>query len=67
MSDTKAMVEALAKGGFIMTEPHQLEGYPRSRKLVIGFKNGQDADDAMHEVAKVLKARRMRERNRHAD
>lgn len=51
------LVGALAKGGFIMTETHNIGEY-RARKLVIGFQNGSDADLAMEAVALAIKAYR---------
>lgn len=48
---------ALAKGGFMMTETHNI-GEHRARKLVIGFQNGSDADLAMEAVAIAIKAYR---------
>lgn len=51
------LVGALAKGGFIMTETHNIGEY-RARKLVIGFRNGSDADLAMEAVALAIKAYR---------
>ena len=51
------LVGALAKGGFMMTEPHNI-GEHRARKLVIGFQNGSDADLAMEAVAIAIKAYR---------
>jgi len=50
-----AVVEALAKGGFMMTEPHNI-GEHRARKLVIGFQNASDADEAMFVIGRALKA-----------
>lgn len=51
------LVGALAKGGFMMTETHNI-GEHRARKLVIGFQNGSDADLAMEAVAIAIKAYR---------
>jgi len=50
------LVGALAKGGFMMTEPHHV-GEHRARKLVIGFQNPDDADDAMQVISAALKSR----------
>jgi len=49
------LLEALAKGGFMMTETHNV-GEHRGRKLVIGFQNADDADLAMQAVAEALVA-----------
>lgn len=49
------LAEAFAKGGFMLTEPHQLTGYPGARKLAIGFQNGDDADAAMQVLAEFLR------------
>ncbi len=51
------LVEALAKGGFMMTETHNV-GEHRGRKLVIGFQNPDDADDALGAIALAVKALR---------
>lgn len=48
--------EAFGKRGFSMTEPNNPGGsHPRSRKLVIGFENGDDADDAMGLISQLTK------------
>ena len=49
--------EALAKGVFMMTVPHNV-GEHRARKLVIGFQNADDADLAMQAVALAVKSYR---------
>lgn len=49
----------LSRRGFMMTEPHNPGGsYPRSRKLVIGFENGDDADDAIGAINDFLRTAR---------
>ena len=48
------LVEALAKGGFMMTETHNV-GEHCGRKLVIGFQNPDEADDAMQAIAVAVK------------
>lgn len=53
------LIDALSKGGFMMTEPHHIgDGSYRARKLVIGFRDGADADAAMQAVAEALTAYR---------
>jgi hypothetical protein len=49
------LVEALAKGSFMMTEPSGTPSFPRARKLVIGFENPDHADDAMAAVGNALR------------
>lgn len=56
-SANNELVDALSKGGFMMTETHNV-GEHRGRKLVIGFQNPDDADDAMQVIAAALTAHR---------
>lgn len=57
VSANNELVEALSKGGFMMTETHNVGEY-RGRKLVIGFQNPDDADDALGAIALAVKALR---------
>jgi hypothetical protein len=48
------IIQALAKGSFIMTETHPSLKAPQGRKLVMGFANPDDADDAMQIISLAL-------------
>lgn len=48
------IIQALAKGSFMMTETHPSLKAPRGRKLVMGFANPDDADDALQIISLAL-------------
>lgn len=55
MSTAAKLVEALRKGGFMMTEPKPTRSHTRARAVVIGFQDPEHADDAMAAISAFMR------------